>query len=379
MVAVKTVVIADDTAFVRDRFRSALEGAGHRALTVRTGQELLATLRNPAQRVDLVVLDLRLPHSRGIDLVRSVRTAVPDGPPIVVFSGTIANAAEVRDLAALGVSGYVNEYSAVQNILPSLAPHLFPDNFNRRGSPRVVLGIPVAYRFGNTIAAALTLNLSKGGVAIRTMSPLDQHAKVRVRFRLPGSKVDVEADCRVAWSDRRVGMGLQFEKVESADQAAIDEFVDQIETKIFSVTQNRVSESAKPMREPTRAAMNVITKMMMKKGELTGISSGFKDLDQMMWGFQRQEMIVLAARPSMGKTSLALNFAERSHALPGSGADGHDDGVLGLPEADDDARILRRVGDDGIHIAHQRAAQAFTVAVVALPERVTVPEHSQSR
>ena len=90
---------------------------------------------------------------------------------------------------ALGVAGYVNEYSAVQHILPSLAPHLFPDNFNRRGSPRVVLGIPVAYRFGNTIAAALTLNLSKGGVAIRTMSPLEQHAKVRVRFRLPGSKL----------------------------------------------------------------------------------------------------------------------------------------------------------------------------------------------
>jgi replicative DNA helicase len=90
----------------------------------------------------------------------------------------------------------------------------------------------------------------------------------------------------------------------------IDEFVDQIESKIFAVTQNRVSESAKQMREPTREAMNVITKMMMKKGELTGISSGFKDLDALMWGFQRQEMIILAARPSMGKTSLALNFAE---------------------------------------------------------------------
>ena len=98
----------------------------------------------------------------------------------------------------------------------------------------------------------------------------------------------------------------------------IDEFVDQIETRIFSVTQNRVSESAKPMREPTREAMNVISKMMMKKGELTGVSSGFIELDKLMWGFQKQEMIVLAARPSMGKTSLALNFAEAA-SLPKKG------------------------------------------------------------
>src|ERR671911_2344688 len=225
--AAKTVLIADDTAFVRDRFKTALEEAGHRAITVRTATELLARLRTDLERIDLVLLDLRLPHTSGAQLVRDVRTIDEGRLPIVVFSGTIANAAEVRELAALGIAGYVNEYSAVQHILPSLAPHLFPDNFNRRGSPRVVLGIPVAYRFGNTIAAALTLNLSKGGLAIRTMSPLESGAKVRVRFRLPSSKHDIEGESRVAWTDRRVGMGLQFEKVESIDQAAIDEFVDQ--------------------------------------------------------------------------------------------------------------------------------------------------------
>ena len=225
MVAVKTVLIADDTAFVRDRFRSALEGAGHRALTVRTGQELMAMLREPDQPVDLVVLDLRLPHSRGIDLVRSIRRAAPDSPPIVVFSGTIANAQEVKDLSAAGVAGYINEYTGVGHIMPALAPHLFPEHYNRRSSPRVVLGVPITYRVGNAISTSLTLNVSHGGVAVRTTNPLDVASVVRLRLRIPGAKKEVDAEARVAWSDRRVGMGFQFMSIDPAAQASIDDYV----------------------------------------------------------------------------------------------------------------------------------------------------------
>src|SRR5688572_21568750 len=225
-VSAKTVVVADDTAFVRDRFRTALENAGHKAITVKSAAELLGRIRADLNDINLIVLDLRLPHAPGVDLVRSIRKLDDGELPILIFSGTIANADEVRDLAALGVAGYVNEYSAVQHILPSLAPHLFPDNFNRRSSPRVVLGIPIQYRFGNTIAAALTLNLSHGGIAIRTTSPLESGSKIKVRFRMPGSKRDIDAEGRVAWSDRRVGMGIQFERVEAAHQSIIDNFVD---------------------------------------------------------------------------------------------------------------------------------------------------------
>jgi uncharacterized protein (TIGR02266 family) len=225
-VAAKTIVVADDTAFVRDRFRAALEAAGHRAVSVKSAAELLARVRADLSHIDLIVLDLRLPHAPGVDLVRSIRKLDDGKLPILIFSGTIANAEEVRELAALGVAGYVNEYSAVQHILPSLAPHLFPDNFNRRSSPRVVLGIPIQYRFGNTIAAALTLNLSHGGIAIRTTSPLENGAKIKVRFRMPGGKRDIDAEGKVAWSDRRVGMGIQFERVDPASQTIIDSFVD---------------------------------------------------------------------------------------------------------------------------------------------------------
>jgi replicative DNA helicase len=101
-------------------------------------------------------------------------------------------------------------------------------------------------------------------------------------------------------------------------QGGLEEFIDRVEQDIFRVTQDRVSDAARPMKEPTREAMTVINKLMMKKGEKTGVVSGFKDLDDLTFGFQKQEMIVLAARPSVGKTSLALNIAE-SAVLPKRG------------------------------------------------------------
>ena len=69
--------------------------------------------------------------------------------------------------------------------------------------------------------------------------------------------------------------------VEECDgyQGGLEEFIDKVEQNIFRVTQDRVSDAAKPMKDPTHEAMNVITKMMMKKGELTGVASGFRDLD----------------------------------------------------------------------------------------------------
>lgn len=222
----KTVVVADDTADVRNRFAAALENAGHTAIGIGSGPELLSCIRARTVAIDLIVLNLRLVPPPSVDLIRAIRECGACRPPILVFSGSIADAQEIRQLAGLGIAGYVNEHSGAGYIVPALAPHLFPDNFNRRLSPRVALGIPVACRFDDTVTAARTLDLGKGGLGVWTTTPLAPGTAVDVRFRLPATERAVEARARVVWSERRRGMGLRFEQVDSADQAAIDEFVD---------------------------------------------------------------------------------------------------------------------------------------------------------
>jgi uncharacterized protein (TIGR02266 family) len=222
----KTVLVAADTPFVRDRFKTALDAAGHSAIIVKSVAELLGRVRADRDDLDLIVLDLQMPYASGPNLVRSIRKLDEGHIPILVFSGTVSSVDEVRELAALGVGGYLNEYSAVEHILPSIAPHLFPENYNRRASPRVVMGIPVSYRSAGKIQAALSLNLSQGGIAVRTTTPLSSLTELKIRFHLPGSRKELRVEAIVCWSDQKAGMGLRFTKVKPADQTAIDEFVD---------------------------------------------------------------------------------------------------------------------------------------------------------
>ena len=220
----KTIVLAIPDPRVREPFSVALHGAGHRTVTVCTPPTLMQALEAAADSTDLLVLDLRL--GEGVDLAGAVRALSP-GVQIVVLSGSVRCASDVRELALLGVDSYVNDHCAVPQILPALAPRLFPDSFDRRTSVRVTLNLPVAYRFGDTIATAPSLDLSRGGLGLRTIAPLDVETEVRVQFRLPASQEDIEAASRVTWSNQRSGMGLQFEDVQPPGQSAIDEFVDQ--------------------------------------------------------------------------------------------------------------------------------------------------------
>ena len=91
--------------------------------------------------------------------------------------------------------------------------------------------------------------------------------------------------------------------------ADIDVFLDRTEQSIFSIAEEKIKPSYYAMGEMAREAMKEIEEAYERKERITGVASGFRDLDQVTAGFQRSNMIVVAARPGMGKTSLCLNIA----------------------------------------------------------------------
>jgi replicative DNA helicase len=90
----------------------------------------------------------------------------------------------------------------------------------------------------------------------------------------------------------------------------IKEFIDMVERAIFSIAENRISNSIERVDVPIQKAASLVNHMVGKRGQINGVASGFIELDKLTYGFQAGEMIILAARPSMGKTSFVLNIIE---------------------------------------------------------------------
>jgi replicative DNA helicase len=94
------------------------------------------------------------------------------------------------------------------------------------------------------------------------------------------------------------------------DNESLDDFIEQAENEIFAISDDRLSSIAVHVKKPIDSAITTVQMMLQRRGEITGVASGFTDLDRMLFGFRESDMIVIAARPSMGKTSLAMNIAE---------------------------------------------------------------------
>ena len=94
------------------------------------------------------------------------------------------------------------------------------------------------------------------------------------------------------------------------EQDEVNNLLDEVEKKIFAVGEDRFKGQMPTMREQVMEAIESIEKLYANRGSITGLSTGFSLLDEMTSGLHPAEMIVIAARPSMGKTAFAMNVAE---------------------------------------------------------------------
>ncbi|MEK7588195.1 MAG: replicative DNA helicase [Patescibacteria group bacterium] len=113
--------------------------------------------------------------------------------------------------------------------------------------------------------------------------------------------------------------------IEAADYVAelafeenddhMDEILDMAEKKMFSVVSSPKNQKYVSMKNALPEAWERLEKLHEHKGALRGVATGFKDLDNILSGFQNSDLIILAARPSVGKTTLALDIARTSAVM----------------------------------------------------------------
>jgi len=102
------------------------------------------------------------------------------------------------------------------------------------------------------------------------------------------------------------GIGeLGFEEVEN-----VASIMDRAESLLFAVSQKYLKDKFIPIKDVLADAFDRIDKIHRDKGALRGVPTGFRELDQKLAGLQKSDLIIIAARPSMGKTAFALNIAE---------------------------------------------------------------------
>ncbi|MEN2992805.1 MAG: replicative DNA helicase [Bacteroidia bacterium] len=109
-------------------------------------------------------------------------------------------------------------------------------------------------------------------------------------------------------------ISLAGELTEKAFQEETDAFelLDAAENRLYELSQHHLRRSVQPAQRVLQETLMVLERLRQKNQPLTGVPSGFPELDRMTAGWQKSDLIILAARPSMGKTAFALNLARNA-------------------------------------------------------------------
>ncbi|MDD2217579.1 MAG: replicative DNA helicase [Eubacteriales bacterium] len=109
-----------------------------------------------------------------------------------------------------------------------------------------------------------------------------------------------------------IGAAGEITQESYTEKMEPEDILDFAERKVFEIAQSRQAKDIIPLKQVLLENIELIDKAGSMEGDITGISTGFRDLDSKTSGLQRSDLIILAARPAMGKTAFALNIAQNA-------------------------------------------------------------------
>ena len=196
------------------------------------------------------------------------------------------------------------------NLLPRAVELLIPEEFYKEAHRKIFAAMVQLFERGeapDTIMVAETLRRDGvfeevGGHTV--LATLQEEGTVATQFAAYTAIVREKALLREMI---RVAREIVEEGYEETDD--VQGLLDRAEQMLFRISQRRFQRSAFPVREILDAAIKHIEMLYHRKEDITGLATGFNDLDKMTSGLQRSDFVIIAGRPSTGKTAFALNIA----------------------------------------------------------------------
>jgi len=237
---------------------------------------------------------------------------VPESPILVADRTSLSGRrppwseeAEISVLSAMLIDG-----DAVARAIESIGETVFYKEANRR----IYRGMMRLYHRGEVVDAVTLSDELKsvselegaGGMAylarlvdaVPTSANIEYHTHILQDKAILRSLIESATDI--------------IQDAYDAPAGEVDEALDKAESRIFQIAQASKRQGFVGIKEILWPTFERIEELQRTPGAVTGIASGFHDLDHMTAGFQRGDLIVVAGRPSMGKTSLALNFVQHA-------------------------------------------------------------------
>nr|MBA2300117.1 replicative DNA helicase [Chloroflexota bacterium] len=194
-----------------------------------------------------------------------------------------------------------------------VAEFLRPEDFYRQANGRIYAAILDLFERREpidivTVAESLERREELEAVGGRAyLSSLSNETPTAVHAAQYARIVERKAVLRglIGAAGRIAGIGYE-------DPAEIQEAIDRAEAELFAVSQKRVDAGFSALKSLLHDAYDRLDYLHAHRGEISGVRTGFADLDTLTTGLQKSDLVILAARPSVGKTSFALNIAEHA-------------------------------------------------------------------